>query len=225
LRFFQELADNNNRDWFEKHKQTYVEYVLNPAQAFVVELGERLHTLSDSITYDTRTNGAGSIGRIYRDIRFSADKSPYKTSLGMTFGPAGSKRGEGAGFMVHIDPTGAAVYVGAHAFSKPQLAAYRDAVVDETLGADLEASIAAVTQTGNYHVGGETLKRVPSGYDAGHPRANLLRYTALYAYGPRVAPAVVSTAEVVEACFEHCRNLLPLYSWLGGFAERARATA
>jgi uncharacterized protein (TIGR02453 family) len=225
LLFFQELAENNNRAWFEAHKQTYLDSVVTPAQAFVSALGERLWTLSACITYDTRTNGTGSIGRIYRDIRFSADKTPYKTSLGMNFGPAGSKRGGGAGYMVHMNADGAVVYMGVHGFSKDQLAAYRQAVVDEAFGTSLEAAIAAVTETGVYSVGGETLKRVPAGFDAGQRRANLLRYTALYSHAPRIAPAVVSSPEVVDACFEHCRGMLPLYHWLGKLDERAGSTS
>jgi uncharacterized protein (TIGR02453 family) len=220
LQFFQELAEHNNRAWFEEHKQTYLDSVVVPAQAFVSALGERLRTLSTGITYDTRTNGAGSIGRIYRDIRFSADKTPYKTSLGMTFGPAGAKREGTAGYMVHVDAEGAMVHLGVHAFSKDQLAAYRQAVVDEAFGSDLEAAITAVTEIG-FGVGGETLKRIPAGFDAGETRAHLLRYTALYAHAPRIAPAVVASPGVVDACCEQCRGMLPMYHWLSRLNERA----
>jgi uncharacterized protein (TIGR02453 family) len=224
LLFLQELATNNNRDWFEAHKQTYLDRIISPAQVFVTALGERLRTLSPDISYDTRTNGAGSITRIYRDIRFSADKSPYKTNLGMTFGPTAVRKGTCAGYMVHVDATGAAVYTGMHMFAKPHLEAFRAAVVDEALGTDLEAAIAAVSTTGAYTVGGETLKRVPAGFDADQPRVRLLRYTGLYAYSQRIDPVVVSSPQLVDACFEHCRGMLPLYQWLGRLDVPAGAT-
>jgi uncharacterized protein (TIGR02453 family) len=215
LLFFQELAENNNRAWFEAHKQFYLDCVVSPAQAFVSALGEQLRLLSADITYDTRTNGSGSIGRIYRDIRFSADKTPYKTCLSMNFGPAGGKRGGGTGYMVHVDADGAMLYVGVHEFSKEQLAAYREAVAGEELGPALVAAITSITQKGPYSVGGESLKRVPAGYDAGMQRAYLLRYTALYAHSAQIAPAVVASPDLVAVCLDHCRNMLPLYQWLG----------
>lgn len=112
-RFFAELAAHNNRDWFNTHKQDYLDYVQAPAVEFVIALGERLKALSKGgLTYDTRANGAGSMMRIYRDIRFSKDKSPYKTNLGIVFGQAGKKKMEGAGFYFHLDADEAAIYVG-----------------------------------------------------------------------------------------------------------------
>ena len=78
FKFFRDIKANNNREWFQEHKQEYIDYLQDPAVAFVIALGERLKSDFPGISYDTRTNGAGSVMRIYRDIRFSKDKSPYK---------------------------------------------------------------------------------------------------------------------------------------------------
>jgi uncharacterized protein (TIGR02453 family) len=219
LAFFKDLAENNNREWFEAHKRVYLDRVVSPAQQFVVALGERLHELSSDVRYDTRTNGTGSISRIYRDTRFSADKTPYKTHLGMYFGVAGSKRDQGGGYFVHLDVTGGVIYTGVHGFTKPQLEAFRQAVLDETRGASLEAAIAEVTQSGVYTIGGETLKRVPAGYNPYHPRAHLLRYTALYAHSPRIDPEVVTSPQLIDVCYAHCWAMLPLHLWLAPVAS------
>ena len=221
LQFYRNLAANNNRDWFQVHKQEYLDYVLAPAVDFVIALGERLKTLSKSITYDTRTNGAGSIMRIYRDTRFSKDKTPYKTHLGISFGQGGKKKTESPGFHFHLDADGAALYTGLYMFSKPVLAAFRDAVVDDRLGKELESALAAVGRAGQYEIGGEQSKRVPARYDPSHRRADLLKYKGLYAKSPLIKPAVVSTPELVEVCFEHCRNMLPLQQWLAKVDSRA----
>src|SRR5262249_50222751 len=141
--------------------------------------------LSD-IVYDARANGSGSIRRIYRDIRFSKDKSPYHTHMGISFWQSGQKRFEGSGFYVHLDATGAEVYTGMYMFDKPLLEAYRQAVIDDVLGEELEDAIASVKQAGNYGVGSESFKRVPAGYDPKHPRADLLRYGALNAGAPHI---------------------------------------
>jgi uncharacterized protein (DUF2461 family) len=95
------------------------------------------------------------------------------------------------------------------------LATYREAVVDEKLGAELETAMAAVRGAGDYTLGGEHYKRVPRGYDAEHARAGLLRYNGLWAHAPSaVDPALITTPELLEACLEHCRNLAPLHHWL-----------
>ena len=135
LFFFKELWANNRRDWFEGHRQDYSEFILQPAQAFTVALGERLKEISSGIEYDTRTNGRGSIKRIYRDVRFSKDKTPYKTHLGIVFrqGEGGSKT-ENPAFYFRLDSEGGAVFAGMHEFPRPLLQRYRDAVVDEELG-------------------------------------------------------------------------------------------
>ena len=85
ISFYNELALNNDRDWFNAHKSVYTEKVLEPAQGFVLAMGERLRMLSPNIIADPRTNGSGSIFRIYKDTRFSKDKTPYKTFLGDLF--------------------------------------------------------------------------------------------------------------------------------------------
>ncbi len=178
LQFLTNLQQNNNREWFEANKPTYTEHLLNPALEFIGVFGERLHTLHDDITYDLRTNGSGSLMRIYRDTRFSKDKTPYKTNLGIFFWRGNRKKMENPGYFVHIDAEGARVYAGLYGFSKAQLEAYREAVDDEQRGPALQAAAEAVFDD-DYPVMGREYKRVPRGYDAAHPRADLLRHKSL----------------------------------------------
>ena len=82
LQFLAELEENNERPWFEANKARFEEGLLQPAVAFVEIIGKRLQEeISAGIQYDPRTNGSGSLMRIYRDTRFSKDKTPYKTHL------------------------------------------------------------------------------------------------------------------------------------------------
>ena len=215
LRFLSELNDNNNREWFEAHKDAYRDHILAPAQDLVFALGERLKALSPGIAYDTATNGSGSILRIYRDIRFSQDKTPYNPYVRLVFWEGRRKKMENPSFFLRVGPDGVDVYAGIHVFQKPVLAAYRDAVVDDPLGPELEATIAAVKGAGAYTVGGEHYKTVPRGYPADHPRADLLRYNGLWAHTTDPAdPAAIVTPDLVEVCLEHCRNMAPLHRWL-----------
>jgi uncharacterized protein (TIGR02453 family) len=81
--FLRELEENNNRPWFEANKQRYIEVIRQPSKEFIEDFGPRLQAISEHFVADTRTNG-GSPMRPYRDTRFSSDKTPYKTNVGVT---------------------------------------------------------------------------------------------------------------------------------------------
>jgi uncharacterized protein (TIGR02453 family) len=214
IQFLESLARNNEREWFRAHKEDYLEHVLGPAQDFVFALGERLKSVSEGIRYDLHTNGSGSILRIYRDVRFSKDKRPYHTRIRIVFWEGDRRKTENPGFYLGIDPSGVGVFAGIHAFVKPFLTAYREAVADDQLGTELEAVLRSVGDAGKYEIGGEHYKRVPRGYDAEHARADLLRYNGLYAHAQAIGPELITTPELVEVCFEHLRNMAPLQQWL-----------
>ena len=92
LQFLADLEVNNEKEWFEAHKDVYQSQLLEPATNFITAVGERLQSISNQIRYDTRTNGSGSLMRIYRDTRFSKDKTPYKTAVsGMWWQGEGKK--------------------------------------------------------------------------------------------------------------------------------------
>ncbi len=117
LRFLRDLAENNNKPWFEANKELYLAAIQTPAVALVAALGERLHERFPDIRYDARTNGSGSLMRIYRDTRFSADKSPYKTNVAMMFtsGQAGKLAMPGCG--LQLTPERVKLIAGVFAFT------------------------------------------------------------------------------------------------------------
>ncbi|MHA2601245.1 MAG: DUF2461 domain-containing protein [Candidatus Thorarchaeota archaeon SMTZ1-83] len=214
LRFFGELKENNHREWFLERKNDYQEYVLKPAQAFVVALGERLAAVSDGIRYDTRTNGRGSILRIHRDIRFSKDRTPYHTRLRIRFSEeAGEKKGH-PGFFFGMDDEGGMLLGGLYAFPKPLLEKYRQAVVDEKAGATLAKAVNEINSLPGYTIGGKHYKRVPRGFDADHSRANLLLHNALYVHSPKIPSSVLQKPDLVEACFYSALKMAPIHHWL-----------
>ena len=92
ITFLQNLEANNNRTWFQAHKQDYLEYYVQPTQAFVVALGQRLQTISPNIRFNPEFKGQSSILRIYRDVRFSKEKSPYNTKLRLVFWEGSGKK-------------------------------------------------------------------------------------------------------------------------------------
>jgi uncharacterized protein (TIGR02453 family) len=215
LQFYKELAANNNRDWFKAHEQDYSHYVLEPAQAFVIRLGERLKTISSGIAYSSLTNGTGSVMRIHRDIRFSKDKSPYHTYLRIIFWEGKAKKTENPGFYFSMDAYGGGLFAGMHMFSKELLEIYRKAVVDPELGKQLEDGLTAIRSAGKYEIGGEYYKRVPIGYPVEHKRSGLLLYNGLYVISPKIEATTITSPEVIDVCYAHCYNMAPVQQWLG----------
>jgi uncharacterized protein (TIGR02453 family) len=214
LSFLKSLAKNNNRDWFNKRKEIFQNCVQKPTQDFVFVLGQRLHSLSPQLVYDTGLDGRGSIMRIYRDLRFSKDKSPYKKYVGITFWEGLSKKDSISGFFIRMESTGAEVYAGKHVFGKSDLQSYREAVLDEELGTELEKHIELINNLEGYEVGGLHYKRVPLGYDKDHERRDLLRHNGLWARAPRIEAEVLTGPEFVEVCYEHCAQMAPIHRWL-----------
>ena len=212
--FLAELAANNRREWFLEQRERYQRDLLAPAQAFCVALGERLQAIAPGIRYDPRANGQGSLLRIHRDTRFSRDKSPYKTVVGMLFWEGAGKKMAHPAFGFELSAARARMMAGMFAFDKPMLAAYRAAVADSQRGAELERAIAALRAVGEYEIRGERYARVPAGYAADHPRADWLRYKNLYAAMPPIPAALITTPALVEHCRALCEGAVPLFAWL-----------
>ncbi|MFX1578509.1 MAG: DUF2461 domain-containing protein [Promethearchaeota archaeon] len=219
LRFFAELKENNFRDWFNARKEYYEEYVLKPAQSFVVAFGERLKKISEEITYDTRTNGRGSILRIYRDIRFSKDKTPYNTRLRMRFSEGVGEKGGFPGFFFAMDETGGQLLDGLYKFTKPVLESYRNAVVNEKSGTNLAKIVDEIRSLPGFEIKGEDYKRVPRGYDKSHPRADLLKHSSLYVQSSGIPVGVLKKPALVEECYEHALKMAPVHHWLSKLVQ------
>lgn len=132
--YFRKLKLNNSRGWFEERRTEYEAALRDPAEAFIAELGDRLSRLYPAIRFDTRRNGAGSLMRINRDIRFSPDKRPYKENLGIIFWLGEGKKVETPAYYFHIDADQCFFYGGQHVFPKETLSRYRAAVADDVPG-------------------------------------------------------------------------------------------
>ncbi len=212
FRFFRELAVNNNREWFADHKQEYINFLQTPALSLVVELGECLKSEFPRIAYDLRTNGAGSIMRIYRDIRFSKDKTPYKTHIGINFWEGPQKKGS-PGFHFYMDTEGAGFYGGYHAFPKEYLTAYRESVASERSGENLRIALDKMVRHKGFEFGGEQLKRVPPGFDKENPRGDLLRYKGLWIKSPKLDLNSLSSPLLVDTCAANAHIMGSVHRW------------
>jgi uncharacterized protein (TIGR02453 family) len=213
LEFLEGLATDNSREYFDAHRTTYESELLAPAKDFVVALGGELRSrVSAGIRAEPRING--SILRINRDTRFSTDKRPYKEHVDFWFWESDASSRERPGLFVRLRPATVTLGAGMHRFEPPVLAAYRAAVADEGTGRALEEALAAATGLRGATVGGLAYKRVPRGFAADHPRAELLRHDALYVSGEWKLPRSASRAAFVGWVAERLERLAPVERWL-----------
>ena len=166
FRFLRELAANNDREWFAANKARYVAEVQEPALAFVEDVGLRLHEVSRHFVADPRTVG-GSLFRIYRDTRFSKDKSPYKTHTGIQFRHERARDVHAPGFYLHLEPGTVFLACGVWHPGGETLHAIRTALASHP--ARWRGIVEGEEFARRFRLGGEALKRPPAGFDRDHP--------------------------------------------------------
>jgi len=212
VRFFTALRKNNNRDWFERNRRIYEDHVMVPAKLFVTAMGARLKTIAPGIVAVPKVNK--SIFRINRDTRFSLDPAPYKTNLGIYFWDGAGSRMGSWGFYFHLEPPDLMLGGGMYVIPDNLLGRFRKAVIDPKRGAEIAKIVAAIRAMPGFTVGGTHYKRVPAGFDPGHPNADLLKHKGLYVGIETKIPEELYSSRLVDYCFERFAPLLPLHRWL-----------
>ena len=200
--FLRDLQANNNRDWFNANKHRYEQDLKAPALAFITDFGAKLQQVSPHFRADPRVTG-GSLFRIYRDIRFSKDKSPYKTHAGLHFRHEAGKDAYTPGFYLHLEPGACFVGVGLWHGDGPTVRKIRDRIA-----ADPQAwrrAVESKTFTRRFTVTGESLKRPPKGYDPDHPLIEVLKLKDFTALAPLTQKQVTS-AGFLDAFTRDCRT-------------------
>lgn len=194
-RFIKDLAANNNRDWFAANKSRYEAEVRDPALRFVVDFGAHLMRISPHFLSDPRPSG-GALFRIYRDTRFSRDKTPYKDHVGLYFRHEAGKTVHTPGFYLHLQPGASFVGLG---LWHPDTATLKP--VREAVAAHPDRWRRAVERGSfpeRFTVSGESLKRVPRGHDPQHPLAEILKLKDFTGYAPLTQKQVTAPGFLEE---------------------------
>ena len=207
FRFLRELAQHNNREWFTANKARYEQTVRDPSFAFVRAVGPPLAKLSRHLVADPRPVG-GSVMRIYRDIRFSKDKSPYRTSIGIHFSHEGTGGEEEhlPGFFLRLAPGDSWLYSGVWQPEPARLHQIRKALIERS--AEWKRVRAAVPP-----IEGESLKRPPPGFDPAHPLIEDLKRKG-FTSGRSIKDSTVTGTSFPEEFVKLCRSLDPLNRFL-----------
>ena len=190
LEFFEGLEADNSKTYWQANKQTYETIVRAPMEELLAELEPEW--------------GEGKIFRPYRDVRFSADKSPYKTNIAAMVG-------EG---YVQLTSQGLGAGAGMWEMASDQLERYRQAVSEDAYGEQLVGIAAKIRKAGIEVSGHEVLKTAPRGYPKDHPRIELLRYKGLTAWREWPAGAWLGTRKAEDRLVEFFQVSEPLNVWL-----------
>ena len=225
LTFFRGLAKNNTKAWFESRREIYEADVREPMKALVEEMDARFARFGPEIIGDAKR----AIFRINRDIRFSRDKSPYKTHTACWFnhGSAGRQvghdaEGGSAGFYFHLEP--GASFLGAGIWMPPrgQLGKIRDAIAEDPKGFGVVVESPALKRRYGKLEDEHTLTRVPRGYEPGHPAEKWLKYQS-FTLGRALGEADVMSKRLPQILERDYKAMLPLVRWLNtaiGYSPR-----
>ncbi len=187
--FYDGLAADNSKAYWSDHKTVYQADVREPMELLLAALEPEF--------------GTGKIFRPYRDVRFSADKTPYKTHCGATVGP----------YYVQVGADGVLVAGGYYQMTGDQVRRFRVAVDEERRGEDLRKRLAGVQRQG-LTVDGDKLKTRPRGMPEDHPRLDLLRHRSLYAWRRRPGEDTMLSPALAQEVAANWRALAPLTEWL-----------
>ncbi|MCI0429894.1 MAG: TIGR02453 family protein [Rhodospirillales bacterium] len=206
FKFLRELKRNNERAWFQANKDRYIAEVQEPMLRFIADFAAPLARISKHFDADPRPSG-GSMFRIYRDTRFSKDKSPYKTHVAAHFRHKHTNADvHGPGFYFHLDPGECFIGGGLWLPAPPSLKKVRDSIAyDPKSWGKVRRAVKEIE--------GEGLTRPPQGDDPPHPVIDDLKRKSFLASG------TISDAEVIGAgfrdrCAEACRSITPLMKFL-----------
>jgi uncharacterized protein (TIGR02453 family) len=208
LTFLRSLKRNNRRDWFLAHRDDYDTCVRGPMLEIVQRLADDMRAFAPEIVCDPKT----AVYRIYRDVRFSPNKAPYKTHVAASFPTRGLPKHEGAGLYFHVSPTEVWVGGGMYAPQTAQLQAVREHIAQHV------RRLRAIVESPGFRktvgtLDGERLQRVPRGFAADHPAAEFLKYRQFLA-GCELPPRLATSPKFYGTILNVFRQVTPLARFL-----------
>jgi uncharacterized protein (TIGR02453 family) len=211
-KFLRDLSKNNSKDWFIKNKHRFENEFLAPASDFVVKLGESIKQIAPNLVAIPKIDQ--SIFRLHRDVRFSKDKKPYKTNLGIYLWEGERPRMECPGFYFHIEPGLIFLGSGIYKFTSEQIKLFRDTISNIDKASELDEIIKHITSNPKYKIGGSELKKTPKEYDKNYEYKKFYLYKGLYSYYEGSFPKDMMKKNVLEFSVKVFRDFNILHRWL-----------
>ncbi|MDE2784210.1 MAG: DUF2461 domain-containing protein [Gemmatimonadota bacterium] len=210
--FLNELAANNNREWFRANKSRYDHDIKEPALRFISDFAEPLKGISPHFRADPRANG-GSLFRIYRDTRFSKDKTPYKIHTGIHFRHEAYRDAHAPGFYLHIQPGNCFMGGGIWRPGGPTLRKIREAIDEDPASWQAASRDPRFSET--FELAGDFLVRAPKGFSIDHPLIQDLRRKDFIGVATLSEDALMSPG-FLDTFTRLCQAASPFQRWLCG---------
>lgn len=214
LDFLDEIEINNNKVWFEANRHRWKEHILEPNIAYVEEMGEHLIALAPLI--NARPKVAGSLFKIYRDVRFSKDKTPIKTKIGVMFWQGSSHRMQSACFYMQYKSHEVLIATGIRVFKTELLRAYREYIKVEKNAQALHNILQDLKEK-NFEGFEPHYKRYPQGFKEEDKYSYLSLYNGLFAYSTYKPNKTFLSKNVINKHFKFYDNTRELFEWLYDF--------
>jgi uncharacterized protein (TIGR02453 family) len=210
FKFLNDLAANNDRDWFNANKDRYIDSVQEPALTFIADFAPRLEKISPHFLADAKVQG-GSLFRIYRDTRFGTDKTPYKSNTGVHFRHERSKDAHAPGYYLHLQPGECFMGVGLWRPEAKVASRIRENIAENPVNWKKAAHDRRFTDV--YRLEGDSLKRPPKGFDPDHPLIEDLKRKDFIA-STRLTQKQVTGSGFMDLFEDHCKRATPFMAFL-----------
>jgi uncharacterized protein (TIGR02453 family) len=211
IKFLEDLKENNSKDWFENNRHIWEENILKPNVAFVEEMGETLEMLVPTIKAKPKVSG--SLFKIYRDVRFSKDKTPMKDKIGILFWQGKAHRMQSASYYFFFNTQSYYIATGIRSFKTPLLKAYRKYIQNKTNAMNLHNILENIKQKG-YQLPQAKYKRLPQGFDADDEYSYLSKYDAIFGFKSYVIDETFYNEKILDKAFKVFQDMDNLREWL-----------
>jgi len=211
IEFLKKLEVNNTKAWFENNRTTWEKHILLPNTNFVQEMGETLQILVPTIHFKPKVSG--SLFRIYRDVRFSRDKTPMKSKIGLLFWQGQAHRMQSSCFYMHYDKDSYFIASGIRAFKPPLLKTYREYIKNKKHRNSLHVIFEELKQK-SYSIGEQKYKRVPPEFDKDEDHIYLAKHASIFAYTEYKIDNIFFSVDIVNRVFKVYKDMSKLQKWV-----------
>ena len=211
IEFLKELSLNNTKVWFEDRRHIWEKEIHEPNINFIEDMGETLQILVPTI--NARPKVSGSLFKIYRDVRFSKDKTPMKSKIGLLFWQGQGHRMQSSSFYMHYDKDEYFIASGIRNFKPPLLKTYRAYLKDIKKADELDAILEELKYKG-YDLPEPQFKRIPQGFDKEYKNIYLSLYGAMYAYKSFPIDDMFFKVELLDRAFKIYDDMRHLQKWV-----------
>lgn len=210
IAFISKIKENNNLVWFEEHKEEYERLIREPSREFVLEMGEHLQALVPTINAIPKVSG--SLFRIYRDTRFSRDKTPIKERIGLIFWQGSGKRMQSSSFYLHFSDKELFFAVGIRAFSPEMRACYREYILDDEKREELHKIYKEIEEKG-YRIACQHYKRLPTAFKE-KEYSYLALMDGVYAFSVTDKLESLFSDKILYQAYDIYENMATLQQWV-----------